>query len=130
MVKPIRFWKHSVISLNFDLQSNYLLCWHGTQSKNSNTKLTLGFLYEMVFVWNDSSARVCKNSGTTSYKKSLFEVTPMLLYEMVCLVQSGLCSKWSLYEVTVNLSAPCTVTLNVLTVTDKSQTMYISNLAS
>ena len=57
----------------------------------------------MVFVWNDSSARVCKNSGTTSYKKkSMFEVTSMLLYEVVSLVRSGLCSKWSLYEVTVN----------------------------
>ena len=54
----------------------------------------------MVCVWNDSSACVCKNSGTTSYKKSLFEVTPMLLYELVSLVRSGLCSKWSLYEVT------------------------------
>ena len=30
----------------------------------------------------------------------LFEVTPLLLYEMVSLVRSGLCSKWSLYEVT------------------------------
>ena len=42
----------------------------------------------------------CKILGTTSYKKSLFEVTPMLLYEMVTLVRSGYCSKWSLYEVT------------------------------
>ena len=56
----------------------------------------------MVFVWNDSSACVCKNSGTTSYKKSLFEVTSMFFYEMVSLVRSGRCSKWSLYEVTVN----------------------------
>ena len=55
---------------------------------------------EMVFVRNDSLACVCKNSGTSSYKKSLFEVTPMLLYEVVSLVQCGLCSKWSLYEVT------------------------------
>ena len=79
------------------------ICWkkNSTQSKNSNKKLTLGFLYEMVFVWNiyNSSAHVCKTSGT-SYKKSLFEVTPMLLYEVVSLVRSGLCSKWSLYEVT------------------------------
>ena len=33
-------------------------------------------------------------------KKSLYEVTPMLLYEVVSLVRNGLCSKWSLYEVT------------------------------
>ena len=48
----------------------------------------------------------CKILGTASYKKSLFEVTPMLLflYEMVTLVRSRLCSKWSLYEVTVNHS--------------------------
>ena len=45
-----------------------------------------------------------KNSDTTSYKKSLFEVTPMLLFEMVSLVRSGLCSKWSLYEVTWHLT--------------------------
>ena len=75
--------------------------------KKSNKKLTLEFLYEIVFVrngicMNDSLACVCKNSGTTSYKKSLFEVTPMFLYEMVSLVRSGLCSKWSLYEMTVN----------------------------
>ena len=42
------------------------------------------------------------NLGTTSYKKSLYEVTPMLLYEVVSLVRIGLRSKWSLYEVTVN----------------------------
>ena len=50
----------------------------------------------------NSSACVCKNLGTTSYKKSLYEVTPKLLYELVSLVRSGLCSKWSLYEVTLN----------------------------
>ena len=33
-------------------------------------------------------------------KKSLYKVSPVLLFEMVSLVQSGLCSKWSLYEVT------------------------------
>ena len=85
------------------------ICWKKTvlNLKKSNKKLTLEFLYEIVFVrnglcMNDSLACVCKNSGTTSYKKSLFEVTPMFLYEMVYLVWSGLCSKWSLYEMTVN----------------------------
>ena len=55
----------------------------------------------MKYIYN-SSARVCKNWGTTSYKKSLLEVTPMLLYEVVSLVRSCLCSKWPLNEVTVN----------------------------
>ena len=70
--------------------------------KNSNTKLTLGFLYGLLCTKWSLYENVCKNLGTTSYKKSLFEVTPMLLYEMVSLVRTGLCSKWSLYEVTVN----------------------------
>ena len=54
-------------------------------------------LYEMI------PRRVYVNSGTTSYKKSLFEVTPMLLYEMVSFIRCGLCSKRSLYEVTWHL---------------------------
>ena len=40
-----------------------------------------------------------KNSGTTSFKKSLYEMTPVLLYEMVSFVRNGIfCTKWSLYE--------------------------------
>ena len=67
-----------------------------TKAYRSHFEQGFWSLYEL----NDSSACVCKNSGTTSYKKSLFEVTPMPLYEMVSLVRSGLCSKWFLYEVT------------------------------
>ena len=52
---------------------------------------------------------LCMNLGTTLYKKSLFEVTPTLLYEMVSLQQSGLCSKWFLYEVTVNHCNNCLI---------------------
>ena len=66
-----------------------------TRSKNSNTKLTLGFLYGLLCTkWSLYEIRY------HLVQKSLFEVTPMLLYEMVSLVRSGLCSKWSLYEVT------------------------------
>ena len=50
-------------------------------------------LYEMVFVWNDSSACVCKNSGTTSYKKILVRS------DSYAFVRNGLpCTKWSLFE--------------------------------
>ena len=54
--------------------------------KNSNTKLTLGFLYGLLCTKWSLYEIVFKNLGTTSYKKFLFEVTPMLLYEMATLV--------------------------------------------
>ena len=60
-------------------------------------------LYEMVFLRNGLCMKMyVKIQVLPRTKKSLFEVTPLLLYEMVSLERSGLCSKWSLYEVTVN----------------------------
>ena len=35
-------------------------------------------------------------------KWSLYEVTPVFLYEVVSFVRNGLCTKWSLYEMTAN----------------------------
>ena len=79
----------------YQINAIIMLKKKSTQSKISNKKLTLGFLYEMVFVWNiyNSSARVCKNSGTISYKKILVRS------DSYAFVRSGLpCTKWSLFE--------------------------------
>lgn len=50
-------------------------------------------------VWLISSVCVCKNSGTISFTKSLYEITFMFLYKKVSCV---VCTTWSLYEMTVN----------------------------
>ena len=63
----------------------------------------MGFLYGLLCtnwsLYETIPRRVCKNSGTTSYKKSLFKVTPLLC----------LCTKWSpLYEVVFVRNGLCT----------------------
>ena len=45
---------------------------------NNNNQLSAGFVH--------------------SEENKQIKVTPMLLYKMVSIVRSGLCSKWSLYE--------------------------------
>ena len=70
-----------------------------TQSKNSNKKLTLWFLYEMVFVWNDSSACVCKFRYHFVQKNPFSKLLLCFckkwspLHEVV-FVRNGLCTKW------------------------------------
>ena len=64
-----------------------------TQSKNSNKKLTRGFLYEMVFVWNE-------------YVKIQVHLVQKILVrsDSYAFVRNGLpCTKRSLYEVTWHL---------------------------
>ena len=87
------------------------ICWKKnlTQFKNSNKKIdswvfvriglcTKWSSYEIIprrvyVVWNDSSACVCRNSGTTSYKKILVRS------DSYAFVRNGLpCTKWSLLE--------------------------------
>ena len=51
----------------------------------------------------NSSICECRNSGNNSYTKSLYEMTPVFVYEMFSCIQNALLyTKWSLYEMTVN----------------------------
>ena len=61
------------------------LCWNlkknHTQSKNSNTKLTLGFLYEIVFV--SSRTKILVRSDTYAFVRNGLPCTKWSLFEMV-----------------------------------------------
>ena len=58
----------------------FLLMEIHIKHSNNNNQLSAGFVH--------------------SEENKQIKVTPMLLYKMVSIVRSGLCSKWSLYEVT------------------------------
>ena len=71
------------------------ICWRKKNVLNLKTqikKLTLGFLYEMVFVWNDSSACVCK------FRYHFVQKILVRSYSYASVRNGLLYTMWSLFE--------------------------------